>query len=143
MVGSSMSQSQMDQCKALVVEAARCVDAGQYAALSELFTLDAVLIRPNGAELRGRDAIRKSYEAGHTELVKRHLVTQSVCLSQSPTTVKLLTTVILWKELTAPPDGHTGLPRAEQILGEFEDEFATGGEACLIRHRVARFLLRA
>jgi len=137
-----MSQDPIAQCQALVLQAARCVDAGQYAELSALFTVDAVLIRPNGAELRGREAIQKSYQAGHTELIKRHIVTQSVCVSQSPGSLKLLTTVILWKELPAAPEGNTGLPKAEQILGEFEDEFASDGEVWLIRHRTARFLLR-
>lgn len=138
-----MAADHIAQCRSIVLQAAHCVDAGQYAELCEWFTPDAVLVRPNGAELRGREAIRQSYEAGHTELVKRHLVTQSVCLAQSADSLKLLSTVLLWKQLPLSSEASAGLPKAEQILGEFEDEFVSVAGRWLMRRRIARFLLRA
>jgi uncharacterized protein (TIGR02246 family) len=131
-------------CRELVRQSAHCVDAGHYAELAELFTVDAVLVRPNGSRLEGREAILKAYQQTHNDLIKRHLVIQTTVQSLNSTSATAFTQVVLWKELphdaASPP---VVPPRAQQILGSYEDSLRIDNGRWLIAHRVAQFLLQS
>ncbi len=61
-------------CRDLVLAAADAVDQQAYKALVQLFTPDAVLVRPGGVELRGRTEILTSYASKDPNRLTHHLV---------------------------------------------------------------------
>ena len=65
-------------CREVIEQSVRHVDNGDAEAFSRLFTDDAVLVRPSGAALHGRAAIRQSYAARPAQRITRHLVTGTV-----------------------------------------------------------------
>ena len=61
-------------CRDLIVAAADAVDQQAYETLVQLFSQDAVLVRPGGVELRGRAEILASYASKDPNRLTHHLV---------------------------------------------------------------------
>ena len=63
-----------NECRDVIWAAAVAVDAQDYAALVELFCVDATLVRPGGAALHGRAEILASYLLKDANRMTHHLV---------------------------------------------------------------------
>ena len=60
-------------CRELIERSARCVDDGDARAFAELFTENAILVRPSGQALQGREAIFQTYAGRPPERITRQL----------------------------------------------------------------------
>jgi uncharacterized protein (TIGR02246 family) len=130
-------------CRDLVVRAAHCTDSHRHEDFAALFTPDAVLTRPGGEPLRGREAILAAYRTRPAERITRHLITGSVIELESATRARGLSYVLLWGGETADAEGLSGRPARRQVMGEFEDVFTHTDEGWRIARRDARFVLVA
>ncbi|MBC8749571.1 MULTISPECIES: nuclear transport factor 2 family protein [Paraburkholderia] len=131
-------------CRALVITAADLIDSGQFARLAEVFAGDALLVRPNGAALRGCDAIIASYAARPANRISRHLILGTNFTEVASDRAVAATQVLLWNGNTDDDPGQFGRPaRGQQIVGRFDDEFAFIDDAWYITKRVASFELFA
>lgn len=130
-------------CRDLVVRAAHCTDSHRHEAFAALFATDAVLTRPGGEPLRGREAILASYRTRPTDRITRHLVTGSVIELDSATQARGLSYVLLWGGETGDAEGASGRPARRQVMGEFDDVFTLTAEGWRIARRDARFVLYA
>jgi uncharacterized protein (TIGR02246 family) len=132
-------------CSELVLRAAACVDGNDAAGLAQLFAEDAVLVRPNGAALHGREAIQAAYAQRPADRITRHLVTNTVVEVESPTRARALSYVLLWTGSTADAAGPNGRPaQSRQVVGEFDDRFSfTPDAGWLLQRREARFVLHS
>lgn len=129
-------------CCELVLRAAACVDGNEPTALAQLFTDDAVLVRPSGDALQGREAIRHAYEQRPTDRITRHLVTNTVVEVESATRAHALSYVLLWSGSKADEAGPNGRrAQARQVVGEFDDRLSLSPSGWLIERREARFVL--
>ncbi|OLL30705.1 hypothetical protein BTH42_15775 [Burkholderia sp. SRS-W-2-2016] len=129
-------------CRALVIKAAELVDGGRFAALSGVFSSDALLVRPNGATLSGCDAIVASYAARPADRISRHLIFASNFTGIKAEHATATTQVLLWSGSTDDAPGPFGRPsRGQQIVGRFDDEFVFIDGAWRIGKRVASFEL--
>ena len=135
-------------CRDCIVRAAAALDAGDYDSFAAHFTEDAVLMRPNGSLLEGRDAILASYLSRPAGRRTRHLLTNHIVDLHSPTTAHATCTVLLWSanandagqvaaEPVATPNGVAADSR--QLLGEFVDALEYQDGTWLIAKRIARF----
>ena len=127
-------------CRNLVYRAAAHADQGEPSALAELFTDDAVLVRPGAQPLTGRDAIRAAYAQRAAERITRHLVAQTLIAFPAPDLAQGLSLVQLWIGSTAAP-GPYGFCAPVQRVGEIEDCFALTPLGWRIARREARFVL--
>ena len=129
-------------CRALVLAAADAVDRQDHAAFVALFTLDGVLVRPDGTLLQGRDAIHAAYAARPAERMTRHLIcNQAVQLGPDATTATSRCTVLLWSGRRSDPETPKGRPAdGVQQVGEIDDELVLTGEGWRIARREARFV---
>lgn len=133
-----------DACRRLVLQAAHCADHHDADGLAALFTADAVLQRPQGAPLRGREAIRAAYAARPPDRLTRHLVTQTRVSLVSPTEATAHSLVMLWSGSTEDAEGPQGRPaRGPALVGEFDDRLVLGPDGWAFARRVARFVLHA
>jgi len=132
-------------CSELVLRAVACVDGNDAARLARLFAEDAVLVRPNGAALHGREAIRDAYAQRPADRITRHLVTNTVVEVESPTRARALSYVLLWTGSATDAAGPNGRPaQPRQVVGEFDDRFSfTPDAGWLIQRREARFVLHS
>ncbi|EEA04362.1 conserved hypothetical protein [Burkholderia sp. H160] len=129
-------------CRALVLTAADLIDSGQFADLPGVFSAEALLVRPNGATLTGRDAIIASYTTRPADRISRHLIFGTQFSSVSAQKAVAATQVLLWSGSTADDAGPFGRPaRGQQVVGRFDDEFAFTDGAWRITKRVASFEL--
>jgi uncharacterized protein (TIGR02246 family) len=130
-------------CRDLVVRAAHCTDSHRHEDFAALFAPDAVLTRPGGEPLRGREAILASYRTRPVDRITRHLVTGSVIELASATQARGLSYVLLWGGDLTDAEGPSGRPARRQVMGEFEDVFSLTAEGWRIARRDARFVLYA
>ena len=132
-------------CRELIERSTQCVDDGDARAFADLFTEDAVLVRPNGQSIEGRGAIFQAYADRTPERVTRHLVTNVVIQAAGAGQWSARSYVLLWSGSAADEAGPWGRPAAaRQILGEFADWLVpTGGGNWRIRRREARFVLHS
>jgi uncharacterized protein (TIGR02246 family) len=130
-------------CRRLVLQAAAHVDAGEPAELAALFTEDAVLQRPQGPPLLGREAIQQAYAARSPQRLTRHLVASTLVEVQSAQAARARSVVLLWAGSLADDAGPQGRPAQPQVLGEFDDRFARTAAGWRIARRDASFVLHA
>jgi hypothetical protein len=130
-------------CRDLIARAVLHTDSHRHEDFAALFTQDAVLTRPGGEPLRGREAILASYRARPAERITRHLVTGSVITLDSPTQARGLSYVLLWGGEAGDAEGPSGRPARRQVMGEFDDLFTLTAEGWRIARRDARFVLYA
>jgi uncharacterized protein (TIGR02246 family) len=130
-------------CERLVLDFAYFSDSQNHDALAALFTPDAIMVRPNGDSLAGREAIRKAYQARPAGRITRHICTNIRITVESPDLARGLTYAIVYSATADRlPEAHFGIgadPR--HLIGEFEDEFARTDEGWRIQFRTARFVM--
>lgn len=130
-------------CREVIEQSAIHLDGGNLDAFCELFSEDAVLVRPNGAALRGRDAIRQSYASRPATRITRHLVTNVMVELLQDNHALARSYVLLWSGSTDDPVtdwGRAAHPR--QVVGEFEDCLLRMADGrWRIQQRRARFVL--
>ena len=130
-------------CRDLVLAAADAVDGRQFTALAALFDTDGVLVRPDGVELRGRDAIVAAYAARDPDRLTRHLVcNQRVAVDLAAGTARASCAVLLWSGKHSDATTARGRPADPvQQVGEIHDQLARTPEGWRIRRREAWFTL--
>ena len=129
-------------CSRLVLLAAECADHHRAAEFAALFAPDAVLSRPNGEPLRGREAIRQAYAQRPADRITRHVVTNTRVDVLSDSEARATSVVLLWAGSINDEAGPRGRPaQPGQVLGEFDDRFALTPEGWRIVSRRASFLL--
>ncbi len=130
-------------CRDLVARAVQCTDSHRHEDFAACFAADAVLTRPGGEPLAGREAILASYRTRPADRITRHLVTSTVVTLESATHARGLSCVLLWSGEAADAQGPSGRPARRQVMGEFDDVFTLTAEGWRIARRDARFLLYA
>jgi uncharacterized protein (TIGR02246 family) len=131
-------------CRALVLQGADAVDAGDAAGFAELFVPDGVLVRPNGSVLQGRAAIAAAYAARDPDRLTQHLISnQQVLVDLATGIASARCKVLLWTGRHSTP--HTPQGRVADALtqvGEFEDTLVQTADGWRLRRREARFILQ-
>lgn len=128
-------------CRDLVQQAAARTDAQDHEGFVALFTHDAVLQRPGGAALVGREAILASYRERPANRLTRHLLCGTLFEACTAEAASAVTQVLLWSGDANDAPGPFGRPSPRQVLGQFEDGFVHTAEGWRIGHRVASFTL--
>lgn len=130
-------------CRDLVLAAAEAVDGRDFLALAALFETDGVLVRPDGVELRGHEAIISAYAARDLDRLTRHLVSnQRVSVDLVAGTARAACSVLLWSgrhSAAITPRGRPADP--VQQVGEIHDVLAKTSKGWRIRRREAWFTL--
>ncbi|WP_082585875.1 nuclear transport factor 2 family protein [Hydrogenophaga sp. Root209] len=130
-------------CRDLVLAAAEAVDGRDFLALAAMFEPDGVLVRPDGVELSGRDAIVAAYAARDPYRLTRHLVSnQRVSVDLAAGTARATCSVLLWSGRhsdAATPRGRPADP--VQQVGEIRDLLAKTPQGWRISRREAWFTL--
>jgi hypothetical protein len=108
-----------------------------------LFTADAELLRPGGATITGRDAIRASYASRAPTRITRHVVANVVVDVDSPQEARALSYVVLWSGSSEDGEQAQGRTARCRQVGEFHDRFVLTPAGWRIARREARFVLRA
>lgn len=129
-------------CRNLVYRAAAYADNSNLAALAELYTEDAVLVRPGAQPLTGREEIRAAYDRRPADRITRHLVAQTLIAFPESGVAHGLSLVQLWIGSNAAPGPHGCRARVQRV-GEFEDRFALTSLGWRIARREARFVLHS
>jgi uncharacterized protein (TIGR02246 family) len=130
-------------CREVVEQSVRYVDAGDAEAFSQLFAEDAVLLRPNGQAIEGREAIYQAYAQRPADRLTRHLVTNVAVDVSADGQARARSYVLLWSGTVAGAASTAGSPAdARQQVGEFFDQLtqAANGD-WLIQRREAKFVL--
>jgi ketosteroid isomerase-like protein len=111
-------------CERVIIESATCNDARQWAALAALYTVDGVVVRPNGQRVEGRAAIEAAYSAGSPDRVTRHLCANLRVDVSGPDAAHATTTVLIVSGVrTDESDVVFGVVSNEHhIVGEFADD---------------------
>jgi ketosteroid isomerase-like protein len=137
-------QSIVAACQETILRVAAAADAGDASALAALFTVDAVLERPNAAPIHGSEAIRQVYASRSPERLTRHLVTNTLVDVIAPGESHATSLVLLWSgsmKDTAGPQGRPAVGR--QMVGEFRDVLLATNEGWRIARRQALFVLHS
>ncbi|MDH4393882.1 MAG: nuclear transport factor 2 family protein [Aquabacterium sp.] len=127
-------------CRSLVLRAAALADAGQADGLAALFTPDALLTRPNGVALRGREAIARAYHDRPAHRITAHLVCGTLFDAVGAHQARATSHVLLWvgdARTACGPKGRAA--EAQQIVGRFIDHFVADADGWRIAERVACF----
>lgn len=132
-------------CRELIERSARCVDDGDARAFAALFTEDAVLVRPGGQALRGRDAIFQAYAGRPPERITRHLVCNVVIGLDAVDRAWARSDVLFWSGSASAADSPSGRPAdAQQRVGAFADTLVRGADGVWrIHRREASFVLHS
>lgn len=112
-------------CQRLVADSAAHNDARDWAALAALYADEAVLTRPNGEQVVGREAIAASYAAGPPNRRTRHVVSNFRFDSDRDSTARGHSSVVVYAwDATSEPDPRFGYPLDSRVvIGDFADEF--------------------
>ena len=132
-------------CRELIEKSVQYVDDGDARTFADLFTDDAVLVRPDGQAIEGREAIFQAYVARAPERMTRHLVTNVVLEAVGPARLSARSYVLLWTGSTRDEAGPGGRPAdSRQLVGEFADQLVRGPDGhWRIRRREACFVLHS
>ncbi len=114
----------LEEIRALLVEYARCLDAGDHAAYADLFTEDGEL-RAQLGEAKGRKAIRELLDARLLDSGERARRTARHQLANPTITVDgdTATSTVLWLFVTHDDDGYPLLLQG----GRYDDELVRDG----------------
>ncbi|CAM4166714.1 nuclear transport factor 2 family protein [Kerstersia similis] len=127
-------------CRELVLHTAALADQGDFAAMAEQFSKDAVLQRPGGEPLQGRQAILDSYLTRPAERISMHLILGTRFTEVHATHACAITQVQLWNALATDSPGPFGRPaRGRELVGHFHDEFRLEQGTWKILRRAAGF----
>lgn len=128
-------------CRDLVQQAAARTDGQDHEGFAALFTADALLQRPGGAALQGREAIVAAYRERPANRMTRHLLCGTLFGDCGPEAAAATTQVLLWSGDADDAPGPFGRWSPRQVLGQFEDRFVRTPEGWRIARRVASFTL--
>ncbi|GAB1391440.1 hypothetical protein MASR1M6_36220 [Rubrivivax sp.] len=130
-------------CRELIERSARCVDDGDARAFAELFTENAILVRPSGQALQGREAIFQTYAGRPPERITRHLVCNVVITLDAIDRASARSDVLFWSGSANAADSPSGRPAdARQLVGAFADTLVRGTDGgWRIQRREASFVL--
>ncbi|MCP1711973.1 ketosteroid isomerase-like protein [Kerstersia gyiorum] len=127
-------------CRELLLHTAALADQGDFQAMAAQFSADAVLQRPGGEPLQGRQAILDSYLTRPAERISMHLILGTRFLSVQADRVSAITQIQLWNALSTDSPGPFGRPaRGRELVGHFNDEFRLEDGAWKIQRREAGF----
>lgn len=131
------------ECRNLVLLAAQAVDSGDGGGFAAMFLPEGVLVRPDGSELRGRDAIEQAYRARDPNRLTEHLIcNHRIEVDVAAGTAVSRCKVLLWcSEHTAELTPKGRLASAMTQVGEMLDMLQHTPEGWRIRSRQARFVL--
>lgn len=132
-------------CRELVLQGVDAVDHGDYAAFAAIFLPDGVLVRPDGSELRGRDAIVQAYASRNPDRLTQHLICNDrVEVDEAAGTAQSHCKVLLWSSLHSTECTPRGrLADGTTQVGEMVDVMRKSPEGWRIQTRHARFLLHS
>lgn len=132
-------------CREVVEQSVQHLDGGDLDAFCALFSSDAILVRPGGGAIHGREEIRSAYAARPAGRVTRHLVTNVVVTLQGSGQARARSYVLLWSGRADGEPGKQGWAAdARQLVGEFEDDLICQPDGSWrIQQRKARFVLHA
>ena len=128
-------------CERLVYESAARNDAMAWDRLGEVYAVDAVLVRPSGETLEGREAIVEAYAATPPGRLTRHVCTNVRIDLTGPDTAVGSTTVLLFIADPAE-EGHAVRTSPGPAVGEFEDEFVRTADGWRISRRLASIAIK-
>ena len=129
------------QCRDLVLTAARLTDSGDHKRFAQLFVANAILRRPNGSVLTGRESILKSYQERPDDRMTCHLIVSTLLTSCRASFASATSQVLLWSGRKSDIRGTYGQPADRQIVGVFNDEFEKTDDGWQFSARKAEFLL--
>lgn len=132
-----MSTEDLAACVAVVRRTARCVDANAIDDLCDCFAPDAVLVRPSGQRLEGRQAIRDAYAQRDPHRLTVHVIADIDGDAVSVDEVKMFSRVLLFQGLRG--ETHGPVPPQSQAVGSFEDRLVRVAHKWQIVQRVACF----
>ena len=117
------------ECTRLIYRYVALNDAGEYAAVADLFAEDGSFARPTAPDqpLVGRETIRAAFAARPKGRVSRHIISNVIIEAESETRARVSSYILLF---TAPAP-ESGVDKADpvQLVGGFEDVFVKeGGE---------------
>lgn len=124
-------------CAALVRRSARCVDSNDLDGLCDCFAPDAVLVRPSGQRIEGREAIREAYAGRDPQRLTVHVLADIACEAISADQVQVFSRVLLYQGVRAQDNGP--VPPQAKAVGSFEDHLLRVGHRWQIVRRVACF----
>jgi protocatechuate 4,5-dioxygenase, alpha chain len=130
------------RCRRLVADTLEATDAHDPDRLAASFTVDATLVRPGGAELVGRAAIRQAYAERDPERLTQHLLcNHRVDVDPGGSAAVSRCLIMLWSGRASDELSARGRPAdAQQQTGEIVDRLVQTPEGWRIRRRDARFL---
>lgn len=130
-------------CRDLVLAAAEAVDGRDFLALAAMFEPKGVLVRPDGVELSGRDAIVAAYAARDPDRLTRHLIcNQRTSVDLAAGTARATCTVLLWSGRHSDAATLRGRPADPvQQVGEIRDLLVRTPDGWRIGRREAWFTL--
>jgi hypothetical protein len=120
-------------CERLVLDFAYYSDHQEYESLAKLFASEGAMYRPNGDPLTGYDAILQAYRARPAGRITRHVCSNIRITVHSADRARGLTYAVVYSA--------NGNEKAEERIGEFEDEFVRTPEGWRFAVRRARFVM--
>lgn len=132
-----MSAENQAACAAVVRRTARCVDANELEGLCDCFAEGAVLVRPSGQRLEGRQAIRDAYAGRDPTRLTVHVIAEVACEAVSDDEMNVFSRVLLYQG--ARGDTSSPVPPKSQAVGSFEDRIVRVAHKWQIVQRVACF----
>lgn len=133
------------ECAKIVRHSLNLSDARDYAGILDLFTEDAVVIRPSKPDepLVGKAAIAADYAARAADRLTFHLCTNIVVDAVSRDRAEAYCHVLLYSAEIAP--GSSALPAATptQYAGEYRDVLVREDGRWRFRSRSGRMILRS
>ncbi|HEY2380501.1 MAG TPA: nuclear transport factor 2 family protein [Terriglobia bacterium] len=119
-------------CERLVLDFAYFSDHQEYEALAALFAADGIMHRPSGDPI-GREAILQAYRSRPAGRMTRHVCSNIRITVDSADRARGITYAVVYSA--------TGNEKAEERIGEFEDEFIRTSEGWKFSIRRARFVM--
>ena len=121
------------ECARLVLDFAYYSDHGEYESLAGLFAPDGVMQRPSGDPIAGREAILNAYRSRPAGRMTRHICSNIRITVESGDRARAMTYAVVYSA--------TGDEKAEERIGEFEDEFVRTSDGWKFAVRRARFVM--
>lgn len=124
-------------CARLVLDSATHNDHADWRALAAVYAIDAVLTRPSGQVVEGRNAIEASYSSGAPDRRTQHICSNIRVTVASSTSASASTVVQLyvWAASAEPTDALAEI--GPMMLGEFADTFVLTDDGWRIGSRTA------
>lgn len=126
-------------CQQLSMRAFNLVDAREYEALGQLYTEDAVFVRPTDKEnpFTGRANIVASYANRPATRMSRHFCSNFEVEALGPDRARGFFLVLVYVgEAGTPAPRFGALAESSQLVGEFRDEYRLTDQGWRISKRV-------